>query len=147
MAENLVTGLYGWEPGYCIIWLRIYLLHCMAENLVTALRGWEPGYCTAWLRTWLLHCMVETTKWEWADYTVQAQSGNTSGKPAHTQLTRECLSTVISAHWATVMWSLAWKTRWCVSASLHLKKKEKKKRCRQTMSWIFSIILAINFSL
>ena len=51
-------------------------------------------------------CMLQVTpkcayilgpsKSEWADYTVQAQSGNPSGKWAHTQLARECSSSCVS---------------------------------------------------
>ena len=45
------------------------------------------------------------------------------------------LATVMSAHWATVDWSLSKEWNYCVRAKLHLKKK----MCRQGMNgWTFS---------
>ena len=40
------------------------------------------------------------------------------------QLIRVCLSTVISACWATLDWSWSKKWNWCLQADLHLEKKK-----------------------
>ena len=58
-------------------------------------------------------------KMVWADYAVQAQCRNLSGKWAHMQFVREHFSTVISTHWATVdwLWPKGW--NWCAWADLY----------------------------
>ena len=59
----------------------------------------DPGNCRKcrWQVTAKHAYNLDPTKLEWADFAVQAQCGNPSGKRAHTQLVREHSATVVSA--------------------------------------------------
>ena len=62
--------------------------------------------CWWWVTTKHAYTL-DPTKSERPDHAVHAHYENLPGKQAHMQLVRECSSTVVSADWAMMDWSLA----------------------------------------
>ena len=89
--------------------MLISVLVCIPPHFTTVARKrpWSSCQKCRWQVTANTHSILNPTKSEWVDRAVQAEYGNPSGKRAHTRFIREHSTTVISARWAPVDWSLA----------------------------------------
>ena len=105
-------GFDPWVAGKCsspevnfLSWLLLQYLFVPNITAVTGNRPWS--FCQKW--QWQVatkHIYIHT----WSNKVRMdslVQLGNPSGKQAWTQFIREWSATVLSAHWATVGWSLA----------------------------------------
>ena len=89
---------------------------------VTAVASKRPqSFCQKcrWQVTSKHAYILDPAKSEWADYAVQAQYKNLSGKWTHMQLICGHSTTVISDHWASVNCSWPKKWNWCAWADLY----------------------------
>ena len=74
---------------------------------------------------------VDLVFMSWSPLNRKKESEKPSRNLGHTQLIRECSPAVISAHWATVGWHLAWRVDLVFTSWSPLKWRKKKGKCRQ----------------
>ena len=109
VGRVLVVGLILHRGSWKIFFAReiflCTLIPCLFHPCVTAVackKTQSSCQKSRWQVTSKCPSTLDPVKLEWADYAVQAQCRDLSGKQAHMQLIRGCLSSVLSAHLATM---------------------------------------------